>query len=295
MGVETGPAVVGRLWSATGVGYSAVGSVVQVAAALASAANAGSVLVGPATRAATEGVFEWGPPGAEGGAAAAMDAAHLQRSKPGGTHRRGLATRTPLVGREAELAALDEVLHRTTSGDGSVVFLVAEPGLGKTRLVSEARNRFMGWVGTGTGRLPLWLEGRCVSYASSTPYGLFRQLLSAWIAIGPGEPEEVVRPAFERAMRAMFAGDADEAVFLARYARAAWQRSLGGVPAQPGGPAMGDVRVREQARRARRTKRTDCTRLRRFALGRPHLAPLDRRTGEAHGACTATPPRHPET
>ena len=213
--VETGPAVVGRLWSATGVGYSAVGSVVQVAAALASAANAGSVLVGPATKAATEGVFEWGPPGAEGGAAAAMDATHLQRSKPGGTHRRGLATRAPLVGREAELAALEEVLHRTTSGDGSVVFLVAEPGLGKTRLVSEARNRFMGWVGAGTGRLPLWLEGRCVSYASSTPYGLFRQLLSAWIAIGPEEPEEVVRPAFERAMRAVFAGDVDEAVFLA--------------------------------------------------------------------------------
>ncbi len=66
-GVETGPAVVGRLWSATGVGYGAVGSVVQLAAALASAAKPGSVLVGPATRAATEGVFEWGPPGAEGG------------------------------------------------------------------------------------------------------------------------------------------------------------------------------------------------------------------------------------
>ncbi len=73
----------------------------------------------------------------------------------------------------------------------------------------------MGWVGTGTGRLPLWLEGRCVSYASSTPYGLYRQLLSGWIAIGAEEPEEVVRPAFERAMRAVFAGDADEAVFLA--------------------------------------------------------------------------------
>ncbi len=56
-GSETGSAVIGSL----GTGYGAVGEVVGAAAALQSAARAGSVLVGPVTRAATEGVFEWGP------------------------------------------------------------------------------------------------------------------------------------------------------------------------------------------------------------------------------------------
>ena len=59
VGIETGPAVVGPL--GTRVEYAAVGEVVGAAAALQSAAKAGAVLVGPATRAAVTGVFDWGP------------------------------------------------------------------------------------------------------------------------------------------------------------------------------------------------------------------------------------------
>ncbi len=61
IGVETGSAVVGPLWQAARAGYGVVGQVTEAAAALQSAAKAGSVLVGPATKLATEGIFEWGP------------------------------------------------------------------------------------------------------------------------------------------------------------------------------------------------------------------------------------------
>ena len=57
IGVETGPAVVGP----TAPGYAAVGEVSGTAALLASVAMDASVLVGPATRAAVEAVFDWGP------------------------------------------------------------------------------------------------------------------------------------------------------------------------------------------------------------------------------------------
>ena len=60
IGIETGIAVVGPLAAGTSVEYGAVGAVVGAAAALQSAAKPGSILVGPATRAATEGIFEWG-------------------------------------------------------------------------------------------------------------------------------------------------------------------------------------------------------------------------------------------
>jgi len=113
------------------------------------------------------------------------------------------------------LAVLDEVVRETTSGTGSVVFIVGEPGLGKTRLVEECRKRFMAWVGASSGRLPLWLEGRAASYASSTPYGLYQQLLSAWVGVAPEEGDEVVRPALERAMKAIFQGQVEHARFLA--------------------------------------------------------------------------------
>ena len=114
---------------------------------------------------------------------------------------RPVAGRAPLVSRRADLALLDDALREAVSGTGSVVFLVGEPGLGKTRLVHECRKRFMAWVGAGTGRLPLWLEGGSASYASSTPYGLYQQLLYGWTGAAPEEGEDVLRPGLERAMR----------------------------------------------------------------------------------------------
>ncbi len=56
-GIETGPTVV-RSIGGTGH-YAAVGEAVGAAAALQSAANPASVLVGAETRAATEGLFDW--------------------------------------------------------------------------------------------------------------------------------------------------------------------------------------------------------------------------------------------
>ena len=61
IGVETGPVVVGPITAGARNDYGAVGAVVAAAAALQSLARPASVLVGPATRAVTEGLFEWGP------------------------------------------------------------------------------------------------------------------------------------------------------------------------------------------------------------------------------------------
>ena len=217
-GIETGPAIVGPL--GTHIEYEAVGEVVGAAASLQSAAKAGAVLVGPATRAGVADLFEWGPteyvavlPGAK-----PLAASYLERPKARASGYRGqakLARQAPLVGRQAELSVLGEALREATSGAGSIAFVVGDPGLGKTRLVQECRKRFTAWVGAGTGRLPLWLEGRCASYASSTPYGLYQQLLSAWAGVVPEEGEQIVRPALERATRAIFGGQNEHLPLLA--------------------------------------------------------------------------------
>jgi tetratricopeptide (TPR) repeat protein len=76
-----------------------------------------------------------------------------------------------------------------------VVIVMAEPGLGKTRLVQECQR-----LAQQNGRPPLWLEGRCTSYASSTPYSLYQQLLANWAGVTPDLPEPVVRSALEKAL-----------------------------------------------------------------------------------------------
>jgi class 3 adenylate cyclase/tetratricopeptide (TPR) repeat protein len=220
IGIETGRAVVGPFTTGATVNYGAVGEVVAVAAALQAAARTGSVLVGPVTRASTEEIFEWGPTEAVAPSPSSkpLTCSYLERPKArslGYYGQRRFGGHTRLVGRQTELSVLDEAVRAATAGTGSIAFVVGEPGLGKSRLVQECRNRFMAWVGAGTGRLPLWLEGRGASYASSTPYGLYQQLLSAWIGVAPDESEEVVRPALQRAMKAMFGTDVDHVDLLA--------------------------------------------------------------------------------
>ncbi|MGA2802951.1 MAG: AAA family ATPase [Acidimicrobiales bacterium] len=221
IGVESGPAVVGPIGGGGRLDYGAVGDVVALAAGLQSVARAGSVLVGPATHAATEDRFEWGASDelTGPGGSKLLVAHYLERPSPhvlGHLGGRRLAGQAALIGRDGEIALLSDSLHEAVSGQGGIVVVVGEPGLGKTRLISECRKRFMAWVGAGSGRLPLWLEGRGASYASSTPYGLYQQLLSAWIGVAPEEGEEVRRPALERAMRAVFSGHDAPVGLLAR-------------------------------------------------------------------------------
>jgi class 3 adenylate cyclase/tetratricopeptide (TPR) repeat protein len=213
-GVESGVAIVGHLMISGEAHYGAVGEVVGTAAALQSVARAASVLVGPATRAATEGVFEWGAteevtiaPGAKPVLASYLQRPRTRPSTQRGL-RRGLAGSSPTVGRTHELAVIRGVLRESTGGKGAVVLITGEPGLGKTRLVFECRRHFMAWVGASSGRLPLWLEGRAASYACSTPYGLYRQLLGAWLGVVPDEDEELVRVALDKAITALFGAGA---------------------------------------------------------------------------------------
>ena len=53
---------------------------------------------------------------------------------------RGIAgLESPLVGREAELVALQKALERLQAGVGGIVTVVGEAGIGKSRLVAELR------------------------------------------------------------------------------------------------------------------------------------------------------------
>src|SRR5690348_6349260 len=190
IGVETGPAVLGPIGGGARVEYGAVGEVVGQAAALQALAGPGSALVGPVTRAAVGHLFAWGA--AEGGGAylgPPMPRIAGHRLRPGG----------PLVGRQVELAALGTALREAARGRGSVVLLTGEPGLGKTRLMQECRRR--------AARGTRWLEGSSASYASSTPYGLYQQLLANWAGVTPDQPAAVTGPALERALAAVRAGD----------------------------------------------------------------------------------------
>ena len=71
-----------------------------------------------------------------------------------------------------------------------------------------------GLGGSGDGPAAA-LAGRPLRlFASSTPYGLYRQLLSAWVGVAPEEGEEALRSALAQAMKAMFGAEVDHFSFL---------------------------------------------------------------------------------
>jgi class 3 adenylate cyclase/DNA-binding SARP family transcriptional activator len=87
-------------------------------------------------------------------------------------------TRTPLVGRDAELSELRAALREAVSGSGRLVMLAGEPGIGKTRLTEELaaealRSRALVFV------------GRCLEAEGAPPYAPFVEILESALAQAP--------------------------------------------------------------------------------------------------------------
>jgi len=80
----------------------------------------------------------------------------------GGGRRAGQRHLTPLVGREEELAMLMRRWERARQGDGQLVLIVGEPGLGKSRLIEEFHARLRDVPHT-------WTEWSCSQLLQSTP------------------------------------------------------------------------------------------------------------------------------
>jgi class 3 adenylate cyclase/predicted ATPase len=146
VGIATGLVVVGDLVGQGAAREEAVvGETPNRAARLQQLARPGTVVVGEPTRRLVGGLFELEelPAPALKGFAGPQRAylvlgEGLAESRFEALHGLGL---TPLVGREHELALLLERWDRAKDGEGQVVLLGGEPGIGKSRLLRALRER----------------------------------------------------------------------------------------------------------------------------------------------------------
>jgi class 3 adenylate cyclase/tetratricopeptide (TPR) repeat protein len=168
IGVNAGPVFVGSVGPHYRRTYTVMGDAVNLAARVMSKARPGQLLATDAVldrsavrfavtplepfpvkgKAALVQAYDVGP--------ALQESAALVRSAP------------PLIGREAELGELERMLEHARLGSGSLVELVGEAGLGKTRLVEELLRS------VADVRV---LTATCAAYQALTPYFPFRALL----------------------------------------------------------------------------------------------------------------------
>src|SRR5712692_7886163 len=190
LGLNSGEVVVRAIGNDLHMDYSAIGQTTHLAARMEQLAAPGSILLTAATLRLVEGLVQvtaLGPVPVKGLAAPVevfeLVGASALRRRLQAAAARGL---TRFVGRQGEMDALQQALARAGAGQGQVVALLGEPGVGKSRLVYEFlhAHRTQGW---------LRLESSSVSYGKATAYLPVCDLLKAYCHIEDGDDARTIR------------------------------------------------------------------------------------------------------
>jgi class 3 adenylate cyclase/tetratricopeptide (TPR) repeat protein len=182
-GVLTGEAAVNL--GATGQGMVA-GDLVNTASRIQSAADPGTVLVGEATRRATEASVAYAPAGPHEmkGKAEPVELWRASRVIAG---VRGLmkseGLEPPFVGRELELKLVKDLFHASADeARAQLVQVTGIAGIGKSRLGWE----FFKYL-DGLRKVYFWHRGRCLAYGEGVTYWALAEMVRGRAEIVEGE------------------------------------------------------------------------------------------------------------
>ncbi|WGD52876.1 BTAD domain-containing putative transcriptional regulator [Bradyrhizobium sp. CB1650] len=144
VGVATGPVVVGGFLGNGGDQQGIIGEAAQLAGSMERVAAPNTVVIAASTRQLVGNLFDCDDlgPMVLNGFSEPVPAWRVQG--PSGVHSRFEALRaptTPLIGRDEELELLLRRWRQAAKGDGRVVLLSGEPGIGKSRLTIELQER----------------------------------------------------------------------------------------------------------------------------------------------------------
>jgi class 3 adenylate cyclase/tetratricopeptide (TPR) repeat protein len=222
IGVHTGPVVIGEIGVGSHREIAALGATPNVAARVQALGEPNSILMTAATNQLAAGLFITEDLGAQAMKGIAQPIEVYRVRQPSGVRSRlqAAAARglTPFVGREHERRLLQERWGFAEKGDGQIVLISGEPGIGKSRLVGQFREDLS--IASHT-----WIEAFCSPYSQDTPFASIIELLNQLLA---------------------WRGDESEAERLAALERVLWPTGLKLEEAVPLVAALLDLRVPER-------------------------------------------------
>jgi adenylate cyclase len=145
--------------------YGVLGDATNLSARLMQAAQPGEILVSSRAQSRASDIFAWQelPPMPVKGKRESVALFRLLEMKSQPTiHLWEAQYALPMVGRESELRLIRERLALAQQGQGQIVAITAETGMGKSRLLAE--------VVRGTPQTFAGYAGECQSYATNSSY-----------------------------------------------------------------------------------------------------------------------------
>ena len=199
-GINTGLVLAGGIGSSGQQEYSVMGDAVNLAARLEDVSERGQVLAGPDTYRLTAPLFEFEAlaPVSVKGKAEPVPIYRLVGAKAGAVSARGLERKglsSPLVGRGKEFETIKHCLAALRGGQGGVMGVIGEAGLGKSRLMAEIHRSVQGVQ---------WLEGKTLSFGQTISYWPFQEIVRAYAGIDEDDAELEAWGKLESKVTALF-------------------------------------------------------------------------------------------
>lgn len=181
-GINTGEVLFGQVGGGAFRSYTVMGDPVNLASRLEHASRVGHILVGESTYALGKHAFHFTalPPMDIKGKREPVQTYEVVREKRADEVLREPAGGDALVGREQELQHLGAALEDAIEGQGRLVALVGDVGIGTSQLLA-AFQRAHAEAGVG------WIVERCLSYNTNAPYALLAGILRSLLGLDTEE------------------------------------------------------------------------------------------------------------
>ena len=205
IGLNSGPVIVGTIGDDLRMDYTAIGDTVNLASRMESMAEPGTILISDITYKRVSQFFKFEPLGkvTVKGKEDPLDAYKLagKIERPASGLERQIFSE--MVGRDNDLNKLELQVTKAVNGEGSIVNVIGEAGIGKSRLIAELRNSSV------MKRITL-LEGRAISIGRNLSFHPIINLLKHWAQINDKDTSVSALSKLETAIRSVCPDDTNE-------------------------------------------------------------------------------------
>jgi class 3 adenylate cyclase/tetratricopeptide (TPR) repeat protein len=205
IGLNSGPVVVGSIGDDLRMDYTAVGDTTNLASRMESMARPGSILVSKNVYNKVNPYFEFLALGKVSvkGKRARMEVYQLKAEIAKRQLRLERKIYSDLVDREKELNKLEAHVSKAINGEGSIVNVIGEPGIGKSRLIEELMKRSV------IKKVALF-EGRALAIGKNLSFHPIIDILKSWAGISKEDTEAEYSKKLERAIRGLYPSETED-------------------------------------------------------------------------------------